>query len=274
MVWSQVDPTFMWANVNDNRLYKYYPLQGTTQTVRTFPVNVNLGDGEGRPDDFDHYIVLRTSTGAILYDAWADSYISANLPSASSIDHMGMSHSGEYVYVRYAPFGTSIGYGNWLFSRDLTPIRNINTGYHGDVAIDENGDDVFVGFTNPGGGLRVRSHRLVDNLQHDVAFGNFVNGHVSGVGNQRPGWVVCSNHVGSVGAVGYDQIISAKVDGSLETQVWCHARTIQTTSQYTYELSTHAVSSRSGTRIAWGGGWERTTTGNSTNHGYVVRIAP
>jgi hypothetical protein len=275
--WSMIDATLMWvSSTSDNKLWRYYPDSSTLVLHRTFAgyATANHGNYEGRPDKNDRYFAMLATGGVLLvYDAIADTIVgTATLPS-SNIDWTGMSVNGDYAIVDFNTTGSGMGQGTWLYTRGGQPVRNIFPSGHGDAALDAAGNDIYVGLKNS----KVVAHRLSTGQEFDVAFGNFQNGHISGTGVGRPGWVVLSQNVvfsGNPTPAGYDQIVSARVDGSLETQVWCHARTIQTNAQYSYDWSTHAVSSRDGTKVCWGGGWERATTGTSNRRSYVVRIAP
>jgi hypothetical protein len=272
--WSMTDPSFGWCTVGgNNRLYKYFPNQGTSQVVATFGAYsvVDHGRGEGRPDMNDRYVALLGGTTSLfMYDAVADSVVgTTTLPNTT--DWIGTSCTGQYMVVRFASGGTGSGQGVWAYTRTGQPVRNLTPGGHGDVALNAAGEDVYVGIKSGG----IKSTRMSDGQTLDVAFGNYPNGHVSGCAVRRPGWAYLSNHViYGTNSPGLDQIIAAKLDGSLETQVWCHARTIQTPAQYDYDASTHAVPNIDGTKVMWGGGWERSTTGNSNLRSYVVRIAP
>jgi hypothetical protein len=274
VAWSMVDPAFMWSTAG-NRLYRYYPMQGTSVVHRTFSQfsTVDLGAAEGRPDMNDRYVPLACNSKSVfvMYDAIADAIV-GQITVGAAIDWCGVSVTGNYGILRYSSSGTGSGQGVWIYTSTLQPIRNIAPSGHGDFVLGAAGEDVYVGVWNPGGGNRWNAVHLAANVRRDVAFGSG-NGHASGIAIARPGWVYLSDHVVS-GSPGFDQIIACKVDGSLETQVWCHARTAQTSAQFNYDQSTFAVPNRDGTRVSWGGGWERSTNGTANNRGYVVRIAP
>jgi hypothetical protein len=273
--WSWIDPTFMWWNSsNSNTFNKYWPLQGTKQVVKTFSGHawVDNGSGEGRQSMDDRYHAFSTPTGALVWDAVTDTVVQATLPRASDINYVTMSLTGQYVQIRWSASGTGAGYGNWIYTRQLQPVRNANSTGHMDCALDEAGDDVVVGVSWPSSGIKAM--RCADGRMRDVSFGFF--GHVSGIASvNRPGWVYLSRNTTYNNAEnGWDQIVCAKVDGSLEHQVWCHSRVIQPNATYVYAQSTHATPNRDGTKVVYGGGWNDTISNNSNNRGYVVRIAP
>jgi hypothetical protein len=274
VAWSMVDPNFMWSTAG-NRLYRYYPMQGTSVIHRTFSQfsSVDLGAAEGRPDMNDRYVPLACNSKSVfvMYDAQADAIVGqVTLPSA--MDWCGVSTLGQYGIVRFSASGSGSGQGVWLYTLTCQPIRNIASGGHGDVVLGPSGEDVYVGTWDPGGGTRWNAVYLATNVRRDVAFGSG-NGHVSGIAIGRPGWVYLSDHIVNT-SPGFDQVWACKVDGSLETQVFCHARTTQTSAQFNYAQTTFATPNRDGTLVSWGGGWERATNGTANNRGYIVRIAP
>lgn len=274
-VWDGEDPELAWrTRSNENVLYRSYPLQGIITPHRTFSgYSFVHATAEGRPsvDGRYHFLAIgapSSITGALMYDAVADT-IRGSMTLPGDVDHVTTSPSGTYGIVRFATFGTAWGQGNWVVSQTCQPIRNINDGNHGDVARDANLNDVFVGWD----GSAYASWRL-DTGAKTTILAPLMGGHISGVAFRRPGWVYISNHYANFGVAGWDQILACNLDGSGEVQVFCNARTVQTSSQYQYELSTHAVPSTDGKQVTWGGGWERWTTGNSTAHGYVAKVLP
>lgn len=275
--WSATDSRYAWTSwQGQNVLYRANPQAGTRSVYRTFSAysSVNHGIGEGRPSNDDRYHALwvDNSTTVLIYDAQADTYRVVTVPD-NDIDWVGMSPSGAYLLVDYRSTGTMNPYGTYAYNTaDGSVHRHVGSGSHCDVVQDANGNDMIVHFA--GSPIRVRATRISDGANFDVSFGAQSSGHVSGTSFQRPGYVSLSSHYNREGDPGWDQLISCKVDGSIETEVWAHARTYQTTSQYTYALSTFGVVSPTGTRMAWGGGWQRSTTGTSVSHAYVVRIAP
>jgi hypothetical protein len=141
---------------------------------------------------------------------------------------------------------------------------------HGDVMLDAAGDDAFV--TIEGG---YAAFRLADGRRTTI-LDDAVGGHVSGVAFKRPGWAYVSNHLFGTGQnanrPGWDQVLAVKVDGSKEVQAFCHARTVQLSSEYKYEYSTHAVPSPDGTRVTWGGAWQF-KDGGRTLRGFAASVA-
>lgn len=263
-VWSATDPDYGFLT-RSGGLYSLAP--GGAYTLIRSVSGYHLS-AEGRQSIDDRYIALQKDDdrGALFYDITADSIL-GTVAFSSDVDWVTTAPSGDYMLVRFVAGGTSSEQGTWLYAQDGSAIRNINSGQHGDVARDGLGRDIYVGFD----GGNYRAYRLDETSYIDI-LGDQISGHISGCMFARLGWVLISNHYQSDGEPGWDQIIAVKTDGSQTVKPFCHARTIQTNTQYTYALSTHAVPSPDGLKATWGGGWERWTTDEDTPHGYVVEV--
>jgi hypothetical protein len=107
-------------------------------------------------------------------------------------DHLSMSPSGRYVVVSWDD-------GPALFDRDLHPLRGLATkGEHSDIALDANGNDVYVSVDYEARGGPVYMTDLKSG-KRTLLFDTYVAStatamHFSGKAFAHPGWVVISTY--------------------------------------------------------------------------------
>lgn len=107
-------------------------------------------------------------------------------------DHLSMSPTGQFVVVSWDD-------GPQVFTRGFAdPRRLAGKGEHSDIALDANGDDVFVSVDYEASGgpaymTHLRSGRRTKLFDTYVA-GTATAMHFSGKAYRRPGWVVVSTH--------------------------------------------------------------------------------
>ena len=129
---------------------------------------------------------------------------------------------------------------------------------HGDMAIDGNGDDVYVGISKSDPDkYHVIKRRLRDGLVTDlVAFGEGQHASIRNI--NRPGWVFLSysgaypkadEHPGW--APFYMEIVALRIDGSGELRRIVHTRSVKSD----YRSEAHASPSPDGTQVIWASNW-------------------
>jgi hypothetical protein len=129
---------------------------------------------------------------------------------------------------------------------------------HGDMTIDEDGSDVYVGISKSDPDkFQVIKRRLKDGAVTPLAPSGDA-GHASLRSINRPGWVILSYYgtqdkVINAGypAPFYQEIIALRIDGSGEIR-----RIVQTrNADYNYIAETHASPSPDATQIVWSSNW-------------------
>lgn len=139
--------------------------------------------------------------GMFVYDLQADSIVASydfGRNGKSRPDHLSMSPSGKYVVVSWDG-------GPVVFERNLTNPRSISRrGEHSDIALDTNGDDIYVSVDYEGSGGPVYMVNLRTGARTNL-FDTYVDGtatamHFSGKAYARPGWVVVSTYGDYVGS--------------------------------------------------------------------------
>lgn len=217
-----------WSATDPNVLY-YLPTNGVGMKV--YELNVSTGaskvvgdlgarlkakwpgafaawtKSEGSPSADGRYFCFMVdnsswgSVGVVTWDRVTDTILGTYNTNGDRPDHVSMSPSGNYCVVS----GDSAR-GTVAFSRDFSSQRMIlNKSEHSDLAIDANGDDVYVAvdYQSNNGDLFMVNLRTG---ARTALFGTYVNGtatalHVSGKAFRKPGWVVVSTY-GDYGSAG------------------------------------------------------------------------
>jgi hypothetical protein len=158
---------------------------------------------EGSPSADGRYWCLMVdgsgwnSVGVVTWDRDTDTILGALSTNGNRPDHLSMSPSGNYCVVSSDGAG-----GTTAYSRDLSQKRQVHhKSEHSDIALDENGDDVFVSIdyqSNDGDVFMVNLRTGV----RTVLFPTYLSGsttalHISGKGYNKPGWAVVSTYAES-----------------------------------------------------------------------------
>lgn len=158
---------------------------------------------EGSPSADGRYWAFMVETsnfsplGIVVWDRVTDTIVSTMANSVRP-DHLSMSPSGNYVVV------------SWLdkvvaYDRNLQNPRTIQkSSEHSDIALDENGDDIYVSVDYQSGNGAVFMVNLRTGARTDL-FATYVNGtatamHFSGKAFRKPGWVLVSTYANYGGA--------------------------------------------------------------------------
>jgi WD40 repeat protein len=108
-------------------------------------------------------------------------------------DHVSMSPTGQYVVVSWDD-------GPWVFTRDFAKGSRLHPkGEHSDLALDANGDDVYVSIDYGDGNVFMRNLRtgVRTNLFATYLDHSACAMHFSGKAFRRPGWALVSTYAPS-----------------------------------------------------------------------------
>lgn len=210
-----------WFDSNPDKLY-YVPTKGIGMKVNELTVSTNttrvVGDlaarlkakwpsaylastrSEGSPSKDGRYWCLTVedanwkTLGVVTWDRDTDTILGAMNTNGDRPDHVSMSPSGNYCVVSGdGPRGTV------AYSRDFTTSRKLlHKSEHSDIAIDANGDDVYVSVDYSSNAGDVFMLNLRTGVR-TALFSTYVSGsttalHVSGKGYNKPGWVLVSTY--------------------------------------------------------------------------------
>jgi hypothetical protein len=262
-VWSNTDPNKLFGvSSASNVLYAQNATTGALTVLHVFTGyatssiggwgGISIGDGEGGVDDTDTYIALMAQTSAgtqhiITYNLRTDTIV-ADIAVPNRPNNVQISRRGNYVVV----VDTTLGFTR-VYPRDLSSsIELYGRGYHGDNALDANGNEIFVANNAP----LVKAFRLSDGAATQLLPGAtaWEYGHVSGRNISRPGWIYLSVYDNTVtsGRTGHDQLVAVKTDGSGTVEVFgfSHHQNI------VYGAMPMAVPAPDGRRVLFGSEWD------------------
>ena len=247
---------FTWAPRSNDRTIVYAPADYT---------NLQFGPYKGNPSrGGDRVVVVATDrSGALVafaYDLSARrKYPDINLGSPERHAYCGISPSGQYVYCfRRTGDGTEVTH---IFTTDGLQVQHWTEHHrpgHGDMAIDEDGSDVYVGISkaNPDK-WHVIKRRLADGKVTVLAPAGYGT-HVSTRNINRPGWAFVSYEgsqaqlLGSPGyAPFYREVVAIRLDGSGEIRRIGQTRNAKSD----YYSETHASPSPDASQVVWSSNW-------------------
>lgn len=215
------DAEAQWSDSNPDKLYylpnkgmgmKIYELTVSTNTTQVIAdlatrlkaewpgANAASTRSEGSPSRDGRYWCLQVedanwkTLGVVTWDRDTDTLLGAMNTNGDRPDHVSMSPSGNYCVVSGdGPRGTV------AYSRNFSTSRKLHhKSEHSDIAIDANGDDVYVS-------VNIQSNAgdvFMVNLRtgaRTTLFSTYVAGsatalHVSGKSFNKPGWVLLSTY--------------------------------------------------------------------------------
>ncbi|MFN4121441.1 carbohydrate-binding domain-containing protein [Acidovorax sp.] len=158
---------------------------------------------EGSPSKDGRYWCLMVddskwnSLGVITWDRDSDTVVGWMNTNGERPDHVSMSPSGNYCVV-----SGDGARGTVAYSRDFSQqTRLLHKSEHSDLAIDANGDDVYVAvdYQSNAGDIFMTNLRtgVRTALLSSYANGSATALHISGKAFNRPGWVVLSTYGGT-----------------------------------------------------------------------------
>jgi hypothetical protein len=261
-IWSNVDPNRLYGVVG-NAFARQDATTGAVTKLRAFAsyTGITIGNYEGGISDDDRYIALigTTSTGAkhlITYDVSTNAVL-GDVAVAANINNAQISRKGNYVVVVNDTDGTSRGQGVERYTRDLSSRINLTAyGRHGDNALDQNGNEIYVSNNAP----NVVAFNLATGAATRLLGGTtaFEYGHVSGRNIDRPGWIYLSvfDNTATAGRPGHDQVVAVKTDGSGTVEVFGFSHHTNTT---IYAMQPQAVPSPDGRHVIFASEWASTS---------------
>jgi hypothetical protein len=265
--WHPVNPALMIC-VSGNEVYTWNPRLDVRTAVYVFSEyeHLQFGPYKGNPSKDGTRLVVRATNGqgelvAFVYDiATQRKYPDIKLTNLSG--HNGyctISPSGRYVFCANATFdGTDTAY---VFTTDGVQLQHWTEHHrpgHGDMTIDTDGSDVYVGISKASPDeYHIIKRRLDDGAVTDLApYGNGQHASIRNI--NRPGWVFVTYSGTSPEAVGhpggepfYQEVIALRIDGSGELRRMIQTRNVK----YDYWSETHASPSPDGSQIIWSSNW-------------------
>ena len=210
-----------WSTTDPDKLY-YLPTNGVGMKVNELTVSTGttkvLGDlsarlkarwptanaawtkSEGSPSKDGRYWCMMVdnaswgSVGVVTWDRDTDTILGYMNTNGERPDHVSMSPSGNYCVV-----SGDGARGTVAYSRDFSSSRKLlSKSEHSDIAIDANGDDVYVSVDYQSAAGDVFMLNLRTGVRTTL-FSTYVSGsatalHVSGKAFNKPGWVLLSTY--------------------------------------------------------------------------------
>lgn len=201
---------------------------------------------------------------------------------ADDPNNVSMSPSGEYIVAQFGindrPLGPGPDGGPIAFTRNFSSHRYLRPNGlvgHNDIAIDANGDDVFVGGDHNSGHLFMTNLRtgVSTNLFNFWQDCSFYANHVSGKAFYKPGWVVVSSFA-SPGCWANDKVFVVELTANPRILHLAHHHTVFGPSSFSYFSQPHASPNRDLTRIVFNSNWDTTDITNDWQHvdTYMIQI--
>jgi hypothetical protein len=265
--WHPVDPTLMIC-VDTNHIYTWAP-RTDIRTVVFAPNHyreLQFGPYKGNPSADGKRLVIRATdlTGklvAFAYDISARrKYPDIDLARLEgSNGYCGISPSGRYILcLNTRSDKTEVAY---VFTVDGVELQHWTEHHrpgHGDMTIDVDGNDVYVGISkaNPDK-WHIIKRRLVDGYVTDLTPPGYAT-HASIRNVNRAGWVFLS-YEGSYSKVisspgwtpFYQEVVALRIDGSGEVRRIAHTHNVKND----YYSETHASPSPDGSQVIWSSNW-------------------
>jgi hypothetical protein len=266
--WHPADPGLMIC-VSHRVLYTWVPRSNVRTTVYAPAdyTNLQFGPYKGNPSRDGSRLVLRAtnSAGALVafaYDLFSQKkHPDINLSNLSDTNsYCGISPSGRYIYCfDRIDDETEVTY---IFNLDGEQVQHWTEHHrpgHGDMAIDEDGSDVYVGISKADPDKwHVIKRRLEDGRVTDLAPAGYGT-HVSTRNIKRPGWAFVSYEGSYSKVVGnprsnapfYQEVVALRIDGSGEIRRIAQTRNAKSD----YYSETHASPSPDASQVVWSSNW-------------------
>lgn len=313
--WSHTDPNVFYY-VNKMSFNSYNISTHTTKVIRNFTndelgfsncVTITNGD-EGNPDDTDRYWIFYAQTGSpsyaqqgvFVYDMQSNTVLSSKNflagglcgvdPCPTTVNWTGVSHSGNYFIVNWNQTATDRiskirGKGTEVYDKNLNFVSQVSEANgHADVAVMENGTEVYVGTADrlqTNGYKAFRSIRLSDGVvMKSCMFPNTIYQHISArtTTDLFKGWVLFStyNQAGTGLGVGTfsEEIFALNLD-RCEVRRIAHSESnwakYSSTVPWSYYSEPHASVNWDFTKVIWGSNWRDQA---AQIQSYVVDLLP
>jgi hypothetical protein len=267
--WHPRDPAQMIC-VSESEIYRWR-VRSDERTTIYAPENygnLRFGPGKNNLSHDGHRLTVRATdkAGALVVFAY-DIESSVKYP-----DILLASLTGENSYCTISPSGKYIfcyqkmpdkAHTGYVFTVDAAQIQHWPENHrpgHGDMTIDSDGSDVYVGISKAEPDkYQVIKRRLVDGAV-TVLTPRGLASHASVRNINRPGWVFLT-YSGSYDRAAkrpgvlplYQEIVALRIDGSGEVR-----RIVQTRSaNHDYLSEAHASPSPDGSQVIWASNWGR-----------------
>jgi hypothetical protein len=210
------------------------------------------------------------SLGLFTWDMQTDTILGTYATGGDRPDHVSMSLTGQYLV---ASWGSTRG--TVSFSRDFSTSRQLQSRTeHSDLALDTNGDDVYVSVD-----YAISGQVFMTNLRTGVRtnlFATYIDGtatalHISGKAANRPGWVLVSTYAPHLPAGAtkkwlHDKIfaVALKANPRILNIAHHHGRAAG------YWTEPHAAVNRDFTKILFNSNWE--TSSGTDIDAYLVEL--
>jgi hypothetical protein len=265
--WHPADPALMIC-VAGSEIYIWNPRLDIRTAAYAFAdyKNLKFGPYKGNPSKDGTRLVVRATNGqgelvAFAYDIPAQrKYPDINLTHLSGDNgYCTISPSGRYVFcANTTSNGTDIAY---VFTTDGVLLQHWSEHHrpgHGDMTIDADGSDVYVGISKASPDKYYIIKRRLDNgaVTELAPYGQGQHASIRNI--NRSGWVFVT-YSGSYSDVAnypggepfYQEVVALRIDGSGELR-----RVIQTRNvKYDYWSESHASPSPDGSQIIWSSNW-------------------
>ena len=265
--WHPSDPALMLC-VSPSEIYAWAPRTDAKITLYAPAgyTGLQFGPYKGNPSQDGNILVVRAENAAgarvaFAYDiARKTKYPDIDLGSLAGANNFcSISPSGRFVFC----FQDMMDDSNeaYVFSTNGAPVQHWTENHrpgHGDMTVDANGDDVYVGISKADPDkYHVIKRRLRDGLVTDlVAFGEGQHASIRSI--NRPGWVFLT-YSGSYQeltehpdwAPFYQEIVALRIDGSGGLRRIVHT----SSAKADYWSEAHASPSPDGTQIIWASNW-------------------
>jgi hypothetical protein len=267
--WHPVDPALMIC-VAGNEIYTWNPRLNlkTDRHIFSEYKGLQFGPYKGNPSMDGTKLVVRATDGlgelvAFAYDISARrKYPDINLSNLRGRNgYCGISPSGRYVFCANTTFdGTDTAYVFTIDGLQLQHWTEHHRPGHGDMTIDTDGNDVYVGISKASPDKwHIIKRRLDNGAVTDLAPSG--EGQHASIRNiNRPGWVFVTftgTYPGPDQPPGqtpfYQEVIALRIDGSGKIRRLIQTRNVK----YDYWSETHASPSPDGAQIIWSSNWGR-----------------
>lgn len=267
--WHPTDARLMIC-VSGRAIYTWAPRSDTKTIVFVGDDyrDLRFGPNKGNPSRDGSRLVVRATTksGTLIAFAFDIStktrFADIRLTDLPGINgYCSISPSGRYIFCsQKLSGGIEEGYVFTVDGAQLQHWTDHHRPGHGDMTVDVDGSDVYVGISkdNPDK-FHIIKRRLVDGKVTDLApYGE--GQHASLRNSNLPGWVFVSYGGNSSEVSGqsgrapfYQEVVALRIDGSGEVR-----RIAQTRNpKHDYWSETHASPSPDGSQVIWSSNWGR-----------------
>ena len=199
--WSNTNPDLMYGiryvSGKANNFSVYNVKSQQLQTITTFSSydHCTIGDSEGNLSDNDRYIVFRCDNTLISFDIETKTILGTTA-TQSNFNWASVSRSGQWILVENNN-GSDPRYVDRYDRNFGSQTRLTDERHHGDLGIDENGDDVLVMVSWD----KIYSVRIRDKYKKTITTGDIGHGHLSCRNIRRPGYCYISSYAGPIYSV-------------------------------------------------------------------------